>query len=123
MNVLIADDDPVSRLLLSKILIEEGTMEICSAEDGEEALRMLEDTARRFDVLFLDLQMPKVDGISVLRKLRDQGPNFEKPKIIICSTACEDHKGACWELGARLFITKPALRESVRQKLHLALSS
>ena len=123
MNVLIADDDPISRLLLSKILLMEGPAEISVAADGEEALRLLGDPARHFDVLFLDIQMPKMDGIEVLRKLRDLAPAFSHLKIIICSSVCKEHLDICWDLGARYFVTKPALRDSVRQKLHLALAA
>ena len=123
MKILIVDDDEICRQMLSRILLQEGLHEITTAFDGENALRLLESPKFHFDVLFLDIEMPKVNGIEVLKKLRAEGAAFADLKIIVCSSVSLPILQDCLKLGAQYFVTKPARKEVVHQKLHLAVAA
>lgn len=77
-RVLVAEDDRVSRMLVVKVLEKDG-YEILQAENGEDALSLLR--TEQPDCLLLDLQMPRVDGMTVVRTLRDN-PEYEKLRAI-----------------------------------------
>ena len=72
MHVLIVEDEPKVAAFLKKGLQEE-QWHVSLASDGEEALIILDDTD--FSVIVLDIMMPKLDGLTVLRTLRQQGNN------------------------------------------------
>ncbi len=117
-TVLVVDDDASVRGLLGYVLHDEG-YEVTEAADGDEALQQLIMAAP--DCVVLDLMMPKVDGIEVLRRRRDQGLATRSRVLVL--TAKTDPQDAvwCWELGADEFLTKPVdperLAREVRQLL------
>lgn len=105
IKVLIVDDSALMRRVLGEILIEAGGFELAFARDGVEALA----EARRFspDVITLDVQMPRLDGLQVLDRLMVEQP---LPVIMVSSLTA---KGAettlqALELGAVDFVPKPA---------------
>ena len=67
-NVLVAEDNPVNRELLRELLEAHG-YNVSEAPDGQEALRMIEQTPP--DILLLDIGMPVLDGFAVMRKIRE----------------------------------------------------
>lgn len=71
--VLIADDDPALLTLLRTIVSRNGDFDIVTCRDGEEAIRALAE--RHFDVVLLDLMMPRRSGFDVLEFLGRTGPN------------------------------------------------
>ncbi|HVT04060.1 MAG TPA: response regulator [Thermoanaerobaculia bacterium] len=81
-KALVVDDDVSIRVMLTKVLQHEN-FEVDNARDGVEALEKI--TATHYDVIFLDLMMPRVDGIRVLRYLRAHAP--EEVKSVIVMTA------------------------------------
>lgn len=84
--VLIADDDPALLNLLRTIVSRNGDFDIVTCHDGEEAIRALE--RRRFDVVLLDLMMPRRSGFEVLEFLRTQRP--EQLRVVLVLTAATD---------------------------------
>ena len=117
MRILIADDDPVSRTVLVEILHRQPGVTVTIAEDGAAAWTLLDDPARSFDVLFLDLSMPKLDGFHLLRRIRDH--QFLKSLEVVLCTASNDRgtviKAA--SLGARHYLVKPCTEKVVVAKL------
>ena len=79
MRILITEDDRAIRRAIRDILEMEGH-QIDEAENGEEALKKFEDVS--FDVLFCDIKMPKMDGLELMRALRELG---HQPEIIVMS--------------------------------------
>ena len=77
MRILITEDDRAIRRAIRDILEMEGH-QIDEAENGEEALKKFEDVS--FDVLFCDIKMPKMDGLELMRALRELG---HQPEIIV----------------------------------------
>jgi DNA-binding response OmpR family regulator len=118
-NVLVVDDDASTRAMLGYVLHDEGH-EVREAVDGEEALRELLVDAP--DCMVLDLMMPKVDGVEVLRRRLDQ--NLASRTRVLVLTAKTDTKDAvwCWELGADEYLVKPVDPERLAREVRLLLA-
>lgn len=120
LRVLIVDDEPPIRRFLRASLTAQG-YDIVEAEDGAKAL----DEVRRMspDVLVLDLGLPGMDGLEVIRRLRGGGATL--PIIVLSSRADEAGKVEALDLGADDYVTKPfgvdellaRLRAAMRHKL------
>jgi two-component system, OmpR family, response regulator len=100
-RILIADDDPHIRELLSFALAKAG-MEVAEAGDGEEALAAV--AARAPDLLILDINMPKMDGLEVCRRLRAEG---NLPILFLSSRDDEIDRVLGLELGGDDYVVKP----------------
>jgi len=99
--VLVADDEPRITKLVSIALSEEG-FRVISAGGGEEALRKAEEY--RPDVVLLDIVMPDLDGIEVMRQLRERRP---VPVILLTAKGSTADKAKGLDLGADDYIAKP----------------
>jgi class 3 adenylate cyclase len=103
-TLLVVDDNRMNRLLLGRVLEEEGH-NVEFAENGREALEVMR--SRPFDLVLLDIDMPELDGYGVLSELKDDLHLRELP-VIMTSTLDElDHVVRCIELGAEDYLTKP----------------
>jgi DNA-binding response OmpR family regulator len=117
-SVLVVDDDASVRAMLGYLLHDEG-YEVREAADGAEAITAL--TVEAPDCMVLDLMMPNVDGVAVLRARRERG--FAPDTRVLVLTAKTDTKDAvwCWELGADEYLNKPVdpdkLAREIRQLL------
>jgi DNA-binding response OmpR family regulator len=87
--VLIADDDPPLLNLLQAIVARTGDFDVVTCRDGEEAIDAL--AARPFDVVLLDLMMPRRDGFEVVEFLRAQRP--AQLRVVLVLTAATDRFG------------------------------
>jgi CheY-like chemotaxis protein len=83
--VLVADDDPAIRMLVARVLVRQG-YEVATATDGADAIVQLDQS--RFDLLVLDLMMPRVDGIGVIAHLQSRGALT--PPILVMTAAAPD---------------------------------
>jgi CheY-like chemotaxis protein len=111
-QVLVVDDEPDIIQVVSRILARAGH-EVLAAADGAEAIAHLAD--HHVDLMILDLQMPVLDGLSVLELLREQD---DAPAVIVLSANADYGDGArARQLGALAIVAKPfeaaALRELV----------
>ncbi|MEM9386035.1 MAG: EAL domain-containing protein [Pseudomonadota bacterium] len=101
--VLVADDDPTTRLLAEEVL-SSGGFRVVVAEDGDQALALFRQ--QPIDAVLLDAQMPKIDGLEACRRLRAaQGQAL--PIIIMTSTDDAERVRAAYAAGGSDFITKP----------------
>jgi CheY-like chemotaxis protein len=117
MKILIVDDEPVSRRVLREILASERGHQISEVEDGDEAWAMLDNPARYFDVVFLDVSMPKSDGFEVLDRIRES-PILRSLRVVMCTSARDKETvEKVIQLGARHFVVKPASAPLVLAKL------
>ncbi len=112
--LLVDDEQPVQRLL-SYPLEKEG-YEVVPARDGEEALATFEEGP--FDLVVLDIMLPKVDGLEVCRRLRAKS---SVPIIMLTAKAEEIGKVIGLELGADDYITKPFSIREFRSRVRAAL--
>ena len=100
-RILIVDDDPAILRLLSTNLKARG-YDVVTAVNGEESLEAVQ---REFvDLMILDLMMPKIDGVEVVRRIREWS---DVPVIILSARGDENAKVKCLELGADDYLTKP----------------
>ena len=104
-RILVVDDIEDNRHLLTRRLNREGYREIAVAADGEEALALIAETA--FDLVLLDVMMPKCDGYEVLERLRADGRLHELPVIVISALNEMDSVVRCIQLGAVDYLPKP----------------
>lgn len=107
LRVLVADDDPVN-LLVAVHQLAQFAAEVVQAEDGFAAWEAAQ--AGEFDVMFIDVQMPGIDGLEVVRRVRAHTAGMARPPIIAVMTAsatASDHLAAR-EAGADEFVPKPA---------------
>ncbi len=103
-RILVVDDEMVNRILLSTNLQESGYL-VETAEDGQQALEMLR--AQPFDVVLLDLIMPRMDGYQVLAQMKSDDALRRIPVIVISSTDEMESIVHCIEMGATDYLTKP----------------
>lgn len=117
MNILIADDEPRCRELLSHLFAKWPEHQLTLAADGAEAWDLLDDPKRWFDVAILDLNMPRQSGLEVLRRLRES-PLHRSVEPVIC-TARKDRETLAQviALGARHYIIKPWTEKTIADKL------
>ncbi|MFN8155433.1 MAG: response regulator transcription factor [Bacteroidia bacterium] len=111
-HILLAEDDlHLGELLSDYLKAEEFNVTLC--RDGEEALRALE--AQVFDLCLLDVMMPKLDGFSLARVIRNK--NRQIPVIFITARSLKEDKLKGYEAGADDYITKPFDEEELLWKL------
>jgi adenylate cyclase len=103
-RLLVADDNKVNRLLLTRNLELQGHS-VASAENGRVALEMLR--RERFDLLLLDMEMPEVDGFQVLEQMKNDLALRDIAVIVTSSLEGIDHVVRCIELGAEDYLPKP----------------
>lgn len=103
-EVLVVDDDASIRTMLSFIFEDEG-FEVSEAADGSEALDVLRTAPPA--LMILDLMMPEVDGVAVLRTRRDEALAAGTRTLVLTAKTDTESMVWCWELGADEYLTKP----------------
>lgn len=104
-HILVADDEPhIGRII--KMKLEQGPFRVSLAYDGQEALESItgDDPV---DLAVLDLMMPKLSGLDVLKQVREQDKFSSLPCIILTAGGDAKHERDALALGATQFLTKP----------------
>ena len=102
-KILIVEDERVNQLMLGKML--EDSCELLYASDGIEALEMIKTHREDLAMVLLDLQMPRMSGMEVLRVMKEEKELQDLPVIVM--TADQSAEVACLKIGAIDFIPKP----------------
>ena len=103
ITVLVVDDEARMRKLIKDFLMQKG-YSILEAGDGEEALKIFEENQNKIKLILLDVMMPKLDGWSVLRQIRQ---NSKVPIIMLTARGEEQDELFGFELGVDEYISKP----------------
>jgi DNA-binding response OmpR family regulator len=114
-RILLVDDEQAVQTLLTYPLRKEG-YDVVGAADGQEALDRFSE--ERFDLVVLDIMLPKLDGIEVCRRLRTRS---QVPIIMLTAKGDEIDKVAGLEMGADDYITKPFSVREFRSRVKAAL--
>lgn len=113
--ILYAEDEPVIRQLTVQRLQEAGA-QVVSATDGEHALRLLSDVAP--DLLLIDLQMPGLDGVGLIRRLHKSSPEIHYPIFVLTSHISGPQAADARAAGANAVFTKPIQVAALAAALH-----
>ncbi|MBT1159902.1 response regulator [Aminobacter anthyllidis] len=104
-KVLVVDDTTTSRMLITDALQEMGIRKISIAKDGEQALRMMME--QPCHMVISDFNMPKLDGLQLLKAIRSYGPTRTTPFILLTGKGDRQLLEAAVALGVNNFLTKP----------------
>jgi class 3 adenylate cyclase/CheY-like chemotaxis protein len=118
--MLVVDDEPFNRMLLSATLEELGH-DAETASNGTEALEMLR--AGTFDLVFLDLVMPELDGFEVLERMKRSPELQDIPVLVISSVEETESVTRCIELGATDYLPKPCDPVLLRARINGSLAA
>lgn len=120
LKVLIVDDDASILELLQTALTSFGNCKVSTASSAEQALKAIEATEAPFDCFLLDVQMPHVNGIELLRRIRDL-PRYRQTSVIMITAMSERHyvEEAFLE-GATDYVTKPFDFLELRSRINSA---
>jgi len=110
-RVLIVDDEEATRLLLARILNSELKVEVQLAGTCEQALRLAEEFA--YDAILLDLLMPGIGGLAVLKEIRAHSPNVATPIVVVTVVSDPDTREQCMSAGASAYLVKPIERAAL----------
>jgi CheY-like chemotaxis protein len=116
--VLIVDDDSSYRELLRLILEKEGFV-TRQAVNGEEALSLFEEW--RPDLIFMDVQMPRMDGMEATRQIRRLPEGRHTPILVVSGTVTPNIESAVIAAGADGFLRKPFRSDEICDNLFAAL--
>ena len=106
LRVLVAEDNETNQKVLRGIL-ERVDLEVYVVGNGEAALDVLEAEAQRFDMMILDMNMPKLGGLDVLKTYRFMASATRIPTVILSADATPEAQAACEQAGADAYLTKP----------------
>lgn len=106
LSVLVADDEPINVKLLSVLLRRKG-YQVTACSDGASAVEILQD--KQFDVVLMDIQMPRMDGIEATRLIRrlERGSGRCVPIVAVTAWETAENRLECHEAGMNAFLSKP----------------
>ncbi|MBI5099241.1 MAG: response regulator [Nitrospirae bacterium] len=111
ISILVAEDNPVNQRLMTMMLNKMGNrVEI--ANNGKEAVEKFTDSPEKFDLIFMDIQMPEMDGYEAAVMIRERGFN-DVPVIALTANAMPGDKEKCLEAGMNDYLTKPVRKDAV----------
>ncbi|MCM8532371.1 MAG: response regulator, partial [Lentisphaeraceae bacterium] len=115
-KVLICEDDPTDSMIIKKILQKTG-LQVIHTDNGEDALKVLLCEWEKIDMIFMDLEMPKINGIDVAHSIREQIPAFDRPIIAITANSSSEYKEKCERAGMKNLLAKPVTSEILQSEL------
>ena len=103
-RILVAEDNLINQTLMQELLMQMGA-EVSIANNGEEAVTAVETAS--FDLVFMDMQMPVMDGLEATRRIRVSHPAEVLPVIALTANAMKEDKARCFASGMNDYLTKP----------------
>jgi two-component system chemotaxis response regulator CheY len=113
LNALVVEDSPPMRKMIVFALSRIRELHVVEADDGVDALRRIAGT--KFDIIITDINMPILDGLKLVKRLRADEAYKDVPIIIITTEGAEEDRQRALALGANAYITKPIQAPQVIQ--------
>jgi two-component system, chemotaxis family, chemotaxis protein CheY len=105
LRCLVVEDSQVMRQLLVFALQRVREIEVTEADDGVDALRKL--NGNRFDIIITDINMPIMDGLKLVKRIRSDDSYRDVPIIVVTTEGSQEDRQRALTLGANAYITKP----------------
>lgn len=116
--ILYIEDDTLNRIILQNLLKVLGYENLLQVENGTEAIALLEKSSANVDLIFMDLGLPDIDGITLAKKIRASDWNVKHvPIIAITGNAAEFSRDKSLVAGMNDFVTKPVDLEVLRSTI------
>lgn len=111
LQVLLAEDNVINRKLIDRLLGKAGHS-LTSVDNGLQAIEEIEKNPQRYDIIFMDIHMPVLDGLQATRRIRERG--YTKiPIIALTADSMKGDREKCLEAGMNDYISKPINREDL----------
>ncbi len=120
MKILVVDDFSTMRKIIKNLLRKLGYQEVHEAENGEVALEMLKSD--NFNFILADWNMPKMNGLDLLKAIREDEKYKDIPFVMVTSEANKDNILKAVEAGADDYIVKPFNANDLKEKLKTVLN-
>jgi two-component system chemotaxis response regulator CheY len=104
-SCLVVEDSPMMRQLLVVALSRIKNLTVTEADDGVDGLRKL--ATGRFDIILTDINMPIMDGLKLVKRVRSDPTHKDTPIIVITTEGSDEDRQRALHLGANAYITKP----------------
>ncbi len=117
-TILVTEDDIPIRQFISWMLELEG-YQVIKAESGETALYLLHKLA--VDLVIMDLRLPNIDGLTVVRRMRNDPELAQIPVLVISATATEQKREEAMKLGVVKYLVKPLGVDEISKAVYLTL--
>ena len=114
-SCLVVEDSPMMRQLLVFALSRIRNLRVTEADDGVDGLRKL--AASRFDIIITDINMPIMDGLKLVKRIRSDAVHRDTPVVIITTEGSTEDRQRALQLGANAYITKPIQAPQVIAKV------
>jgi len=116
LRILLAEDNPINQTVVARMLGKSGH-NLTIAQNGQEALSMFQ--SRSFDLIFMDVQMPGVDGLTATRKIREweRGKGSHIQIIAMTAHAMKGDKERCLEAGMDGYLSKPVSSRAIEEAI------
>jgi two-component system chemotaxis response regulator CheY len=114
-SCLVVEDSPMMRQLLVFALARIKRLGVTEADDGVDGLRKL--AAGKFDLIITDINMPIMDGLKLVKRIRSDAVHKDVPIIIITTEGSSEDRQRAMALGANAYITKPIQAPQVIAKV------
>jgi len=118
LNILVAEDNPVNQLVMQRLLVKRGHRVVIAA-NGKAALDAVQSEV--FDLVFMDVQMPVVDGFQATREIRraEAGSASRTPIIALTAHAMSGDRERCLQAGMDAYMTKPVVPRELDDTLRM----
>ncbi|WP_299683034.1 response regulator [uncultured Tenacibaculum sp.] len=123
LTILLIEDDQIEVMKFNRILSKlDSKHHVIEANNGEEALKILEDKDNLPNIILLDLNMPKINGIEFLKILKNDDVLKFLPTIILTTSTNQKDMLECYKIGIAGYMVKPLKYEDYQNKLIKVLS-
>jgi two-component system chemotaxis response regulator CheY len=114
-SCLVVEDSPMMRQLIVLALSRVKSLHVTEADDGVDGLRKL--ATGKFDIVLTDINMPIMDGLKLVKRIRTDATHKEVPIIVITTEGSKEDRQRALQLGANAYITKPIQAPQVIAKV------